>query len=82
MHKMLSWLFCIFLSHLPLAHFPQSFSLQWLSGVYYQDLLLLFIQAEETYLTCIAQREGKSRRLKEKVFPKSYKASLFKGLAK
>lgn len=48
------------LSLAPLAHFPQCFSLQWLSGVYYQDLLPLFIQAEETYLTCTAQREGKS----------------------
>lgn len=75
--------FSAFLSLLaPLAHFPQSFSLQQLSGVYYQDLLPLFIQAEETDLTCIAQREEKSWRLKEKVFPKSYKASLLKGLAK
>lgn len=70
------------LSLAPLAHFPQSFSLQQLSSVYYQDLLPLFIQAEETYFTCIAQREGKSWRLKEKVFPRSYKALLLKDLAK
>lgn len=57
---MLYSLFCISFSHTLLAHFPQSFSLQWLRGVYCQDLLPLFLQAEETYLIPIAQTERKS----------------------
>lgn len=35
------------LSLAPLARFPQSFSLQWLRGVYYQDLLPLFIKQKK-----------------------------------